>query len=438
MENVLTQPVGHITEVAPGSLAEELGVRPGDDLLAINGAICEDVIDVQYWASEDHVELLLLREGEELLVEGARAYNQPLGLSFAHPTFDIDIRRCENLCEFCFVLQMAPKMRRTLYIKDDDYRYSFLYGHYVTLTNLDDYDWERIVGQRLTPLYVSVHATDQEVRRRSLRNPAAPDIMDQLRFLGEHGIEAHTQIVVTPGLNDGPHLERSVRDLATLWPTVPSVSIVPVGLTKHHKYGKRPLTPDEMRAVLDRCEGWQQEYLDRFGVRFVYLTDEWYLRTGCTVPPAEAYDGLALQENGLGMVRDFLDDWNSRKNTLTSIQPRVQNATLVTGMLFAPVLARVAAELGDIIGVDLDVVPVVNQRLGESITVAGLLMAADVIDTLQAHILGEVVILPRIMFDHPDLLSLDDMSLEQVQMALERPVRLAGSMHDVIDICSNL
>ncbi len=427
-------PAGEIVAVAPGGLAAALGVRPGDRLLAVNGAPCADVIDVHYWSADEWVSLTLLRNGEEITLQGPRAYDQPLGLDFAHPTFDIDIRRCNNLCEFCFVLQMAPKMRRTLYIKDDDYRYSFLFGHFVTLTNLSDHDWERIVEQGLSPLYVSVHATELEMRRRCLRNDRAPDIMEQLRWLGENGIEMHTQIVVTPGLNDGPHLERSVHDLATLWPSVQSVSVVPVGLTKHHKYGHRINTLDECRVVLDACARWREECLQTLGVRFVYPTDEWHLRAGRPVPPAEAYDGLALQENGLGMVRDFLDEWETvRQEELPALKPKVRSVTLATATLFAPTLARAAAQLAEATGVRAEVVPVTNRKLGETITVAGLLMGEEVIADLKRRDLGDVVALPRIMFDHPEGLSLDDVTPAQVAEALDRPVILADAMGDVID-----
>ena len=189
-----------------------------------------------------------------------RKSGQALGLTFEHPTFDIDIRRCNNLCPFCFVLQTAPRMRRTLYIKDDDYRYSFLFGHFVTLTNLSPHDWDRIEQQHLSPLYVSVHSTDLENRRACLANPRAPDVLAQLRWLGERGIELHTQVVITPGLNDGPWMERSIRDLAELFPAVRSVSVVPVGLTKHHKYGRRAHTPAEAADVLDALAVWQARF----------------------------------------------------------------------------------------------------------------------------------------------------------------------------------
>ena len=432
---------GVITGVAPGSLAEAVGVMPGDVLTAVNGQPVEDVIDVQFYAADEYVELALLRGGQELVLSGARAYEQQLGLAFEHPTFDIDIRRCNNLCEFCFVLQMAPRMRRTLYIKDDDYRYSFLFGHFVTLTNLAEHDWWRIANQGLSPLYVSVHATDLELRRRFLRNENAPDIMQQLTWLVENGVEVHTQIVVTPEVNDGPHLEKSVRDLATLYPGLRSVSVVPVGLTKHHRYGMRVHTVKEAQTVLERCHVWQDEYKARFGVHFVYPTDEWYLVTRRPVPPRQRYDGLSLEENGLGVVRRFLEEWES---SLPEVEGHalfwdldmmpVKSLTLVTGALFGGTLKGYAKDFADTTGVPTEVIPIANVRLGETITVAGLLMGEDVIAQLRERELGEVVVLPRIMFDHPDGVSLDDITPLDIARTLGRPVALADLMGDVVDV----
>jgi len=207
---------GQITGIEPGSVADDIGLQPGDELLGINDNKVEDIIDVQYYGAEEELELLIRRGEEAFLYEAEREYNQTLGLEFEHPTFDIDIRRCNNLCEFCFVLQMAPKFRRTLYIKDDDYRYSFLFGHFVTLTNLSDHDWWRIETMRLSPLYVSVHVTDWEMRKKFLRNPLAPDIMPQLNRLAEQDIEVHTQLVIVAQFNDGEWMERSIRELADL------------------------------------------------------------------------------------------------------------------------------------------------------------------------------------------------------------------------------
>lgn len=438
--NVVSDPpqyVGHVRAVEPDSLAATLNLRPGDDVLRVNGQAVQDVIDVQFYAAEDEVEIVYRREGGEHTVHAQRAEGQALGLEFEHPTFDIDIRRCNNLCPFCFVLQTAPRMRRTLYIKDDDYRYSFLYGHYVTLTNLNEHDWWRIEHQRLSPLYVSVHSTDLANRRACLANPTAPDILEQLRWLKKRGIEVHTQLVVTPGLNDGQWLEKSLRDLAKFYPAVQSVSVVPVGLTKHHKYGHRPHTRAEAADVLATVHRWQTKFLEKLGARFVYPTDEWFIITETRIPPKKYYDELALQENGLGQVRDFLDDWRKVKRELKNLQSSnplsSRSATLVTGQLFAGVLTQTAQDFDAVAGTHLTVIGVANERLGHTITVAGLLMAQDVIDQLRGQTLGEFVVLPRVMFDHPQGISLDDLSPLQVAQALGVPIFLADAMGDVLD-----
>ncbi len=437
----LTFAGGRIIGIEPNSVAAGLDLRPGDELLAINNQTVEDIIDVQFYAAEEELELLIRRDSEILLFEAERDYDQALGLEFAHPTFDVDIRRCNNLCEFCFVLQMGPQYRRTLYIKDDDYRYSFLFGHYVTLTNLNDHDWWRIENMRLSPLYISVHVTDTEVRRRFLRNPKAEDIMEQLRRLAEWNIEVHAQLVIVPGFNDGEWLARSVRELATLWPEdgagggVISVSVVPVGLTRHHKYSMRPHTRDEAAATLDYVELLQLEFLDRFGIRFIYPTDEWYLVTGREVPPLDNYDGHDLHENGLGMVRAFLDDWAviRREIAVARTKPAPRAVTLVTAALFAPTLRQMALEFASLTGCDVRVVEIRNERLGETITVAGLLNGSDVLQQLREAGVGELVVLPRVMFDHPDTISLDNISPQDVANQLDRTVALADALGDVWD-----
>ena len=433
---------GIISAILPGSVAAATDLQPGDELLAINGNRVEDVIDVHYFAGEETLDLLIQRGEESFIYEVERSYGQQLGLEFEHPTFDTDIRRCNNLCEFCFVLQMAPRFRRTLYIKDDDYRYSFLFGHYVTLTNLSSHDWQRIESMRLSPLYVSVHVTDLNMRRQFLRNMSAPDILEQLRWLAERGIEIHTQIVIVPEFNDGAWLEKSIEDLAGLWPSVKSISLVPVGLTRHHKYGMRTHSKSEAEAVLAHTQQLQQDFKRRLGKRFVYATDEWYLVCGQPVPPLNHYGGQELQENGLGMVRRFLDEWEMaseeigqrlHQDSATASVNGYERIILVTGTLFADTLRGVASQFAKLIGLDVEVRPIVNVRLGESITVAGLLMGEDVLSQLETAPSGDLVVLPRIMFDHPDSVSLDNLSPADIAKRLGSPVALADLMGDVWD-----
>ena len=265
---------GIIAEVAPESLAARAGLQPGDELVFINGHPLRDVIDVQFYAADERLTLEAWRGGETLIFEIERLYGEPLGLSFPDLTFD-GVRRCDNRCEFCFVTQMPPGQRSPLYVKDDDYRYSFLTGSYVTLTNVDEADWVRISEQNLSPLYVSIHATDPDLRRRILRNPDAPNVIEQLHRLAALDVRVHTQIVVVPGVNDGPHIDRSIRDLAEMYPAVQSVSVVPVGLTRLHRGNGRLHTDAEARLVFKQGTAWQMRLRERLGVCFAHLSDVW-------------------------------------------------------------------------------------------------------------------------------------------------------------------
>jgi putative radical SAM enzyme (TIGR03279 family) len=408
-------------------------MRPGDRLLEVNGAPVADMIDVQYHGAEETVRLRWRRGGRILSGLAKRTPRSGLGLEFTHPTFDVDIRRCNNRCPFCFVVQMAPGMRRTLHIRDDDYRYSFLYGHFVTLTNLKDRDWERIAEQRLSPLYVSVHATEPDVRVRCLGNPKAGNILGRLRYLAEKGIEVHTQVVLAPGLNDGAHLDRTLEDLAGLHPAVRSCSVVPVGVTRYQKNGIRPYDRAEMEAVIAQVEAHQRNFLARLGSRLSFLTDEWYLAAGWPVPPLEEYEEIDLRENGLGMVRDFLEDWAGVRRRFAARKPRlrIRRALLVTGRLFEPTLRAAAGEFSRLTGSALDVLGVANRCFGETITVAGLLTARDVIEAVRPASGGGPVILPRAMFGAPPALSLDDFTLRTVEKEIGRKVCVLDLMSDL-------
>jgi putative radical SAM enzyme (TIGR03279 family) len=424
---------GLVSAVRPGSTAAKIGIREGDRLLQVNDHPVADVLDVQYHAAEDTVRLTWQRGGRILSGRAQRGARSPLGLEFAHPTFDTDIRRCNNRCPFCFVVQMAPGMRRTLHIKDDDYRYSFLYGHFVTLTNLHAADWKRIAAQRLSPLYVSVHATELDVRIRCLGNPQAGEILGHLRFLADRGIQIHTQVVLIPGWNDGAHLDRTLADLAELFPNVRSCSVVPVGVTKYQQNGIRPYVPAAMNPVIRQVENRQEDFLRRLGSRFAFLTDEWYLATGRDVPPVGDYEEIDLRENGLGLTRSFLEDWAARRAGLAARQPRLrrERATLVTARLFQSVLQSAAEEFSRLTGTRLEVVGTVNRCFGETVTVAGLLTGRDVIDAVRSAGGTGPVLLPRAMFSAPPLMTLDDLGVRGIASETKRTIFLADTMEDV-------
>jgi putative radical SAM enzyme (TIGR03279 family) len=445
-------PGGVIAAVEPGSLGEEIGLEPGDRLVSINGHPLRDIIDVQFYGAEESLDLKVERDGERWRIEVERDYEEELGLAFVNSTFDVDIRRCANNCDFCFVKQNAPGMRRSLYIKDDDYRYSFLFGNFVTLTNLTGDDWARLEEQRLSPLYVSVHATDLELRRRFLARKNAPDIMDQLRRLADLGIEVHTQVVLVPGLNDGEHFVQTIDDLMTLFEKpVASVGVVPVGLTRYHRGQCRPHTPEESRIVLAQLRAWMADNRRRLGSSWVYPSDEWYLVARREVPPADEYDGSPQIENGVGMVRQLLDEWQALKEEMlrTSKVPRISQVgrtgevqptgTLVCGTLISPVMERILEEMFALTGADVQLVPVVNEFFGPVTTVSGLLTGQDVIATLRGRPLGDVVLLPRAMFtgsygagSTPPGMTLDDMMIDDIAARLSVRVEMAGTMAEVL------
>ncbi|HEX9016052.1 MAG TPA: DUF512 domain-containing protein, partial [Chloroflexota bacterium] len=344
---------GVVAAVQEGSLADAAAIRPSDRLIAINGQPLRDVIDYQFYSSDDRVTLELERDGRALTVEIQNDSGEPLGIEFEDPTFD-RLRTCNNNCPFCFLKGLPRGLRRTLYLKDDDYRYSFLFGNFVTLTNLSEGDWDRVVAQQLSPLYVSVHATEPEVRRALLGNPRAPEIVPQIDALARAGIEIHTQVVLCPGQNDGVHLDRTIQALGSRFPTVQSIGVVPVGLTPRQTEiasgnGRKatirvegPLAAsmagsegaaelqrlrttthcervvpgavrlyedDEAAEVVAQVETWQRRFRREIGRTLVYLADEFYLMAGVRVPSARYYDGYPQYENGIGMVRSLLDEW---------------------------------------------------------------------------------------------------------------------------------
>ena len=399
---------GTITAIATDSTAARAGLRLGDRLLTLNNVPIRDVIDVQINASEPELTFLVERDGRQITLSTERRYGETLGLTFDEEIFDSKVRACHNNCEFCFVTQMAPEMRAPLYVKDDDYRLSFLHGNYITLTNLTERDWERIENQFLSPLYVSVHVTDPDVRVDLMRNPRAGSILAQLERLVDIGIEVHTQAVLVPRRNDGVYLDRTIDDLAQLHPYVADLTVVPVGLTRWHNAHLRPYTDLEAAAVLEQTLAWQSQLREELGIGFVYPSDEWFLRAGVQVPPIEAYDELlpALVENGVGMVRLFIDNFETLQESLVQIDGARQ--TWVTGTLFAPVLRECAETFAARTGIDVTVLPVTNHAFGETVTVTGLLTIDDIVEALGNSDPGDAIVLPDEIFRGPDGRSLDD------------------------------
>ncbi len=426
---------GRIAQVRPGSLAWHLGLRPGDELVTVNGQAVRDVLDVQFLTAEERLTLGVRRGETWLEVEGERAYGEDLGLEFAEPLFD-GVRTCRNRCPFCFLKGLPPGLRPSLYLRDDDYRLSFLFGNFVTLTNLTEDDWRRIEEQHLSPLYVSVHATDPEVRAQCFGQANLPDILQQLDRLGRIGIAVHAQVVLTPGLNDGPHLERTLRDLSEHVPPVQSVSVVPVGLTRFSPRGLRGYTPEEATRLLSDLRRWQAEALTRFGVRWVYASDEWYFLAGQRVPGASQYDGFPQLENGVGLTRRWLDAW-ARFRARWRRNPRRasggRRVVLVCGTLIAPVMEEMAAWVQEHIGADLTVRPVENRFFGPSVTVSGLLTGQDVLQALRGEG-ADALLLPRAMWDLAGRGTLDGWTVERLARELGAPVHVAGEVSEVMDI----
>jgi putative radical SAM enzyme (TIGR03279 family) len=424
---------GVIAAVAEGSIAERAGMQPGDQMVSVNDHVLRDVIDYRFYGAEEELEIIIERDGQRRIFQVQRDYDEDLGIEFAAPTFD-SIRRCNSQCTFCFIAGMPKGMRPSLYVRDDDYRYSFLFGNFITLTNLTEADWQRLAEQRLSPLYVSVHATDLELRRRILGNPAAPDVMDQLRRLGELGIQLHTQVVLVPGLNDGPAVAPTVADLATLHPAVQSIAVVPVGLTRYHRCDLRPYEPDEAEPILDQITAWQREYRRQHDLNLVYASDEWVLLAGHEIPSADEYDGFPQLENGVGLTRVFLDEWEEAKSRVRASRFKVDRITLVCGTLIASLLEEIAAEFGQLTSLEMEVIPAVNEFFGPTVTVSGLLTGRDVMAALQGRDLGDIVFLPRPMFDAAGEVTLDDMTLPEIGARLGTRVEIAGTMGEMVGL----
>ncbi len=437
---------GVISGVRPGSLADLAGLEPGDAVVRVNGRVPRDVVDVQFYAAEAEVEVLVRKaNGLDDLLVFEKAIDEDIGWEFERATWD-DVILCNNNCFFCFLKGLPKGMRKTLYVKDDDYRLSFLHGNFVTLTNLTEDDWARLEEQRLSPLNVSVHATEPGLRRRMLANPEAPDILAQLRRLGSLGIQAHTQIVLCPGVNDGAHLRRSIAELGALYPTVLTISVVPVGASPRleewalERDGiplERP-TPAYAREVIELIRPFQREFRRRYGATVVQCSDEYYVTAGLPVPPARAYDGFPQYENGIGMVRRMLDDWARTRRRLRErgVPAGVagRRAVVGTARLMAPTLAGIARELSELTGAKVDVAGVTNRVFGERVNVSGLVCGADYVEQVRRREAPDCYILPRPSLDFFGERFLDSMTVEEAEAGLGAPLGFASAWSEVVRI----
>ena len=438
-DSVSRQPQPAVVDsVEPGSIGEELGFEPGDQLLSINGVRPRDLIDYRYLCVEEELHLEVRDAAGELhRVELEKDADDGLGLGFTEALFD-GLRQCNNGCPFCFIDQQPPGRRGSLYLKDDDFRLSFLYGSYLTLTNLTEADWQRIEAQRLSPLYVSVHATEPELRARLLDNPRAGLLLDQLAWFAVRDLQIHAQVVVCPGLNDGAALDRTLSDLSRFaggeWPAVLSAAVVPVGLTRFRPAddGLVPVDPACARDVIARVEARQGQYRKELGTRFTWLSDEWYLIAGLPLPPRDDYEDLPQQENGVGSIRAFLEALDQATTDLPERVPHPRRCSWVVGRIVEQALKPVTDRLNGVDGVSLLLHGLPSPYWGQDQVVTGLLTGRDLIDGLQGRDLGEELLLPSVMLRQGQPVFLDDMDLDTLRAALPVPVRVVEGAADIV------
>lgn len=434
---------GHlIARIEPGSIAEEMEIEAGDRLLEINGQAVEDVFDYQYLTQDEYVEVLVAKpSGEEWLLEIDKDYEEDLGIIFENGLMD-DYRSCSNKCIFCFIDQMPPGMRPTLYFKDDDSRLSFLQGNYVTLTNMSDVDVERIIKYHMSPINISFQTTNPELRCRMLHNRFAGEALKKVDRFYEAGIEMNGQIVLCKGFNDGEELERSIRDLTRYLPHLKSVSVVPVGLSKYRD-GLEPLEPferEDAKAVIGQIRRWQEKLYPEYGLHFVHASDEWYVLAGEELPPEETYDGYLQLENGVGMLRLMMEEFEDAMERFSqpgALEGRILSGTYssVTGQISYPYIRRMADRIMERFpDIRILVYPIRNDFFGERITVTGLLTGQDILRQLRGKELGEILCLPENLLRSGEHVLLDDITVEDIAGTLQvRTDIVKSSGYDFVD-----
>lgn len=418
-----------ITRVEKNSIAEAAGIRVSDEIISVNQRPIRDVIDLRFQTAQDRFVLRLKKAagssgGEAVLDLDLDLAGEDLGIEIE----DFRTKGCNNKCVFCFVDQLPARARSGLRFKDDDYRLSFLHGNYITLTNMRSGEIDRIIEQRLGPLYVSVHATDLEVRNRMLGRAGDGGFREKFEKLVAGGVTLHTQVVLCPTYNDGPVLQRTVFDLHRYYPGVASVSIVPLGLSRHRSSldGLVPVTGEFCEAVIDQVAPYQEEFRRRSGCTFAYLADEFYIVTGRPLPPARHYDGFPLTEDGIGMVRLFAEDFSRNLQVVPRLCLEGLQGTVATGTLFAAALRAHIQALNQRCGSRLELLSVVNDFLGEGITVAGLLAGRDIATQAQGKVRGDFLMIPSEAVSNADRLFVDDTTIAQLSEQVGVPVLESG------------
>jgi putative radical SAM enzyme (TIGR03279 family) len=418
-----------IKEIEIGSIAEELELSPGDELISINGTVIKDVLDYHYLIKDEDLTVLIRKpDGEEWELDIEKEYDEDLGIVFEEGLMD-EYRSCRNKCIFCFIDQMPPGMRDTLYFKDDDARLSFLQGNYITLTNMSDEEIDRILFYKLSPINISVHTTNEELRCRMLHNRFAGTALDKMKRLKEGGITMNGQIVLCKGWNDGEELEKTIHDLAAFLPEMQSVSIVPVGLTKFRE-GLAKLEgfhKEEALVVLDTIHRWQNIFLTHYGTRFIYASDEWYITAGLPIPDADSYEGYPQIENGVGLIRSLQEEFTEYFDELSG-DDRIRELSIATGVLAAPYIKQLTQKLTTKYPkVKVEVYTIINNYFGNEITVAGLITGGDITAQLKEQKLGEALLIPDVMLRNGETVLLDDVTVEEMEKALQTKIRIVQS-----------
>ena len=416
--DIVHKALNTIRSVDPGSIGEELEIEAGDRLIAINDNEVRDVIDYRYESANEYITLTIeKKDGELILYDIEKDVEESIGLNFVTPLLDTQ-KTCSNRCLFCFIDQMPPNMRDSLYIKDDDSRLSFLQGNYITLTNIKKEDFDRMIAYGLSPINVSVHTTNPDLRVELLKNPSAGKIMEDMKRLAEAGIVMNAQIVLLPGVNDGKELKRTLRDLASLMPQVTSVAMVPVGLSKYRDHLPKlsPYTRDQAREVIAIAEAFAEDMRKVCGRHWIYASDEFYLIAEKDLPEADFYDGYPQYENGVGLMRSFYEEF---KEALARAEGAYRSRiTLATGEYAAPLFEELAAMMHEKFpGIQCDVVTIKNDFFGDTVKVAGLLTAEDVVAQLKGKI-HDAIMLPMSMFRSDRAITLDDVTVEALEKEL--------------------